>query len=108
MKDIKKPIFSIENRKQCEYDDDFTVLFYKGEIVARELWETFDKNWVEEEANENFEQLQWLIQDITSSFVLLDEEDNKKTWKEIWDSLEWNEKTNSYQYGNWELIVLDV
>lgn len=108
MKDIEKPIFSIENRKQCKYDDDFTVLFYKGEMIARDFWETFDKNWAEEEANENFEQLQWLIQDITGSFVLLDEEDNKMTWGKVWNDLEWNEETRSYQYGDWELIVLDV
>ena len=104
LKDINKPKYMY--RKKFQYDDDMCVLFYKGNKVANALWETFSDNW-SEEVN-YFNNMNDFLEDVASEIVELDEEDVNDNWDNIWYSLAWDNKSKSYKYKNWELIILDI
>ena len=109
MLDIEKTIFSKENRKDWEYDDDIAILFYKGEQVARTEVEKFRKSWMEEA--DYFDNMCDFLDDVASSpSVDMDDEDYNDNWEHIYDKLtdSWDEKEKCCSYGNWTLIVLNI
>ena len=105
MKDIDKKQYSA--RKEYEYDDDTAVLFYKGIKVARDETESFRKSWIEE--SDYFDNLYDFLDDVgANTDIELDEEDENSNWETIWDELDWDKDSQSYKYGNWEWVVLDI
>ena len=105
MKEIEKELYRFS--KEIDYDDDFAILFYKGEKVARDLVEGFKDNWIE--AAYDYDNMVDLLNDIVRHRRFeLDDADAEDTWEHIWDELAWDESSKSYKYGNWELVILDI
>ena len=95
------------SRKSYEYDDDTAVLFYKGQKVKKQDAENFRKSWMEEMSY--FDNMYDFLDDVVSSVdIELDEADAEDNWEHIWDELDWDENSQSYKYGNWELVILDI
>lgn len=103
MKDIEKELYKFS--KEIEYDDDFAVLFYKGEKIAKGKVEDFKDCWCE--AASDFDTVEELLRDIRID-IELDPQDAVEPWENIWNELDWNESSKSYKYENWELIILDI
>ena len=103
MKDIEKELYRFS--KEIEYDDDFAVLFYKGEKIAKGKVEDFKDCWCE--AASDFDTVEELLGDIRID-IELDPQDAVEPWENIWNELDWNESSKSYKYENWELIILDI
>lgn len=103
MKDIEKELYKFS--KEIEYDDDFAVLFYKGENIAKGKVEDFKDCWCE--AASDFDTVEELLEDIRID-IELDPQDAVEPWENIWNELDWNESSKSYKYENWELIILDI
>ena len=103
MKDIEKELYRFS--KEIEYDDDFAVLFYKGEKIAKGKVEDFKDCWCE--AASDFDTVEELLGDIRID-IELDPQGAVEPWENIWNELDWNESSKSYKYENWELIILDI
>ena len=103
MKDIEKELYRFS--KEIEYDDDFAVLFYKGEKIAKGKVEDFKDCWCE--AASDFDTVEELLGDIRIE-IELDPQDAVEPWENIWNELDWNKSSKSYKYENWELIILDI
>lgn len=109
MPNIFEKLFNNELLRQILNEDDIAILFYKENKIHRGTIEEFRSSWVEEwQYNSDMQEFLEDVGDETSIFVCLDEEDKAKTWKEVWDGLKWNEDSETYRYGNWELFVLNI
>ena len=112
MKDINNKKYSY--RKEYEYDNDIAVLFYKGNKVARAQAVDFRSSWVEESWNCENGSIYTLFDNIGLNTSLLIGRDGNlcddalENWEEVWDKLCWDERSKSYKYKNWTLIILDI
>lgn len=112
MKDIDNKKYS--SRKEYEYDDDIGVLFYDGNRVARTEAEDYRKSWIEESWNDEDGSVYTLFDDLgLDTSLLMDQDGNLyndalEDWEKIWDELDWDEKSKSYKYKKWTLIILDI
>lgn len=93
--------------REIKYDDDFAILFYKGQKVASGLFETFKDNWIEE-AGYFINDLERFFDDMCVETIQLDEEDKRADWEYIWEQLSWCEDSKTYKYDKWELVILDI
>ena len=76
MKDIEKELYRFS--KEIEYDDDFAVLFYKGEKIAKGKVEDFKDCWCE--AASDFDTVEELLGDIRID-IELDPQDAVELWR---------------------------
>lgn len=101
MQDINKSKYS--HRREYRYDDDTAVLFYQGNKIAKGPFEMFRDNWIEESYNLEDRSVKTLFEDLGYNTI-----DVNESYEDIFDKLDWDPKSKSFKYNDWELIVLEI
>lgn len=94
-------------RKRDEYDNDICVLFYNGYKVMKGMLEYFSKSLMEE--SPNYDKAEEMFVDGCGYDIQVPKEQwGNESWATVWDKLDFDHSSQSYKYGKWEFVCLDL